>query len=133
MHDPVARGRALIGVRFRPQGRSAEHGLDCIGVVAAAFGLPPSEVPADYRLRGGNAQRIESALRALGFAQVDDDPRAGDLVIVEAGPRQLHLALRTEEGVLHADAGLGFVVERPGEPPWLVLSTWRHQPVTRKE
>ncbi len=133
MSDAVARGRGLIGVRFRPQGRSAEHGLDCIGFVAAAFGLQPSAVPANYRLRGGELQRIEHRLRALRFTKVGADLRSGDLVIMEAGPRQLHLALRTEQGVLHADAGLGRVVERPGEPPWPVLSAWRREPGSREE
>ncbi len=133
MNDPVARGRALLGVRFRPQGRSATHGLDCVGFVAAAFDLPPSEVPAGYRLRGGDAQRIEHELRRLGFARVAHGPWPGDLAIVEAGPRQLHFALRTGTGVLHADAGLGRVVERPGDVPWPVLSAWRHRIGARED
>ena len=40
----VARARALIGTRFRPQGRSAAEGLDCVGLVALAV-LSPGQPP----------------------------------------------------------------------------------------
>ncbi|MGQ0589946.1 MAG: peptidoglycan endopeptidase [Sphingosinicella sp.] len=125
-HDPgatvVARARALIGVRFRPQGRSREAGLDCVGVVAAALGL--TAPPDDYRLRTGSTERILAALRAAGL-RAAPARRPGDVLIMASGPGQLHLGIWTGSGLVHADARLRCVVERPGPPPWRVLSQWR--------
>lgn len=118
----VARARRLIGVRFRPQGRSAETGLDCLGLAAAA--LRVAEVPRDYSLRGGSEARLAQGLAAAGLRPITK-ARPGDLMVMAAGAGQLHLGLFTGAGIVHADAGLGRVVERPGEPPWPVLSIWR--------
>jgi hypothetical protein len=38
---------------------------------------------------------------------------------------QLHLGIWTGGGIVHADARLGRVVERPGMPPWPVIGAWR--------
>ena len=54
--------------------------------------------------------------------------RAGDLVLFRAGPGQLHLGIASEDGVIHADASLRRVVERPGMPPWPELMRWRREP-----
>ena len=117
----VARARALIGVRFRPQGRSCEAGLDCIGLVAAALEAPAQD---DYRLRGGSAARVAAGLRAAGMCPVEDI-RRGDVLVLASGPGQLHLGVWSGEGLVHADARLRRVVERPGRPAWPVLSSWR--------
>lgn len=117
----VARARALIGVRFRPQGRSREAGLDCIGLVAAALEAP---APDDYRLSGGSMARLTTSLRAAGLRPVDDC-QAGDVLVLAAGPGQPHLGVWTGAGLVHADARLKRVVERPGRPAWRVLSSWR--------
>ena len=50
---------------------------------------------------------------------------SGDVLLALAGPGQLHLAIWTGDGVIHADAMLRRVVERPGAPPWPVVSVWR--------
>lgn len=118
----VARARALIGVRFRPQGRSRERGLDCIGLAAAAVGA--TAVPRDYRMRGSSPARLAAGLEAAGFRPVDS-AQAGDVLAMNAGPGQLHLGICSGDGLIHGDAGLGRVVERPGPPPWPVLSIWR--------
>jgi murein DD-endopeptidase / murein LD-carboxypeptidase len=122
----VAAGRALIGVRFRPQGRSAETGLDCIGVVVMATDTDPARVRRDYRLRGADAEAMNGEFEAHGFlrlAPIAAEP--GDFLVVQAGPMQVHIVLRTECGYLHADMGLRRVVEVPGPQPWPVLSAWR--------
>lgn len=118
----VARARKLVGVRFRPQGRSREIGLDCIGLVAAA--LRVEAPPADYALRGGSAAQLDAGLRAAGLRPVAA-ARAGDVLVLAAGAGQLHLAIFTGEGLIHADAGLRRIVERPGPAPWPVLGSWR--------
>lgn len=117
----VARARGLIGVRFRPQGRGAEEGLDCVGLAAAALGI--ESVRSDYALRGGSERALEEALREVGLVR-RSRLRAGDLLVLRAGPGQLHLGIWTGEGLVHADAGLKRVVERPGRPPWAVVSAW---------
>ena len=122
MSAVVAAARGMLGVRFRLHGRGMD-GVDCVGLVAMALDL--GAVPTGYGLRGGRLDRVASLLderlrRVAGRA-------AGDLLLLQAGPGQLHLAIWTGDGLVHADAGLGRVVERPGEPPWPVIGAWRLQ------
>ena len=121
----VAAGRALIGAPFRPQGRSAETGLDCLGVVALAAGADLAAIRRDYRLRDFDPEAIGRALEALGFDPADGPARSGDVLIVAPAPGRLHVAIVTPPGHLHADAGLRRVVEVPGAVPWPILSAWR--------
>lgn len=122
--DVVARARRTLGVRFRPQGRNAEHGLDCIGVVAVAFGM--AEVRRDYVPRSGDTDAVERGLIGSGFVPIASrDARSEDVLLVRAGHAQLHVVLLTPEGYLHADAGLRRVVEVPGHVPWPIASAWR--------
>jgi cell wall-associated NlpC family hydrolase len=118
----LARARALLGVRFRPQGRSATSGLDCVGVVAAAIDVQTP--PGDYALRGGSAARLAEGLAAAGLRRVAA-PAPGDVLVLAAGVGQVHLGILTEAGLIHGDAGLRRVVERPGPPPWPISSIWR--------
>jgi cell wall-associated NlpC family hydrolase len=119
--EVVAAARALVGVRFRPQGRTRETGLDCVGLVAAALQV---RAPRDYPLRGGSPVRIAADLAAAGLRPVDE-MRAGDVVVAAAGPAQLHLGIFTGTGLVHSDAGLRRVVERPWPPPWPIIHIWR--------
>ena len=120
----VRRARALLGVPFRPQGRSRETGLDCIGVAVAALAV--ESVRSDYRLRGGCLRELEAALAEAGLRPARQ--RAlGDLLVLRPGAEQLHLGIWTGGGLVHADAGLRRVVERPGLPPWPVLGAWRKE------
>ena len=120
--------RALVGVRFRPQGRDPLYGLDCVGLAAAALkgagcGL---NVPHDYPGRGGDPLKIVQQIDGVGLMRID--PAAvgeGDVLLMEAGPAQYHLAVRTRRGFIHADAGLRRVVETPGNPGWPVIGAWR--------
>lgn len=127
--DVAARARALIGTRFRPQGRGRE-GIDCIGLAAAALGL--AEARRDYALRGGDLVALEAELSAAGLRPVEER-LAGDVIVLRSGPGQLHLGVWTGEGMVHADAGLRRVVERPGAPPWPVVGIWRSLDCARDE
>lgn len=120
--DIAARARALVGVRFRPQGRDPAVGLDCVGLVAAA--LRVCEVRGDYPLRGGNLDELERELARAGLRRAAGR-KTGDVLVMRAGPAQLHLGIATEAGLVHADAGLKRVVERPGAVAWPVLGAWR--------
>jgi len=120
----VARARVLLGVRFRPQGRSAATGLDCVGLAAAAAGV--ERVRQDYALRGGSLARLNAGLAAAGLKQ-EEAARPGDILVMAAGPAQLHLGIFTGAGIIHADAALRRIVERPGPAPWQVLGIWRFE------
>jgi len=119
----------MVGTRFRPQGRGPT-GVDCVGLVAAALGR--DGVRADYALRGGDLEALAAELAAAGLRGVGM-PAAGDVLVMQAGPAQLHLGVWTGDGLVHADAGLRRVVERPGVVPWPVLSIWREGPSTIPE
>lgn len=128
--DFAERARALVGTRFRPQGRS-ELGLDCIGLVVATFGLDPEEIRRDYRLSGEDRAELEGGL-ARHFRRVPHKwLRAGDVMLGRIGGRQLHLAVRTADGFVHAHAGIRQVVETPGIPEWDLLGVYRRRPKPR--
>lgn len=119
----VTRARRLIGSRFRLHGRDPETGLDCVGLVGLASGKPV-DLPSGYPLRGGDMDRwcawIDRHARRLPTGAL----RPGALVMLKAGPAQLHLGIWTGISLIHADAGLRKVVERAGDPPWPVVAAW---------
>lgn len=117
----VERARALVGVRFRAHGRDPAFGLDCVGLAGAALGI---DAPAGYALRTGDAAHVARALAEAGLRPVAP-AEAGDLLVLRAGPGQLHLAIHGGEGIIHADARARRVVERPGPPEWPLLGAWR--------
>ena len=122
--DCAARARALIGTRFRPQGRIAVQGLDCIGLAAAACAVPADAIPADYRMAGtGHGARLADGLAAR-FRLVRER-QSGDLLLMQPGADCWHLGVWTGDGIVHADAGLRAVVETPGEPAWTVVAIYR--------
>lgn len=114
-----------VGARFRLHGRTPGTGLDCVGLAALAMraGGYAGEVPTGYGLRGGRPADVAAAIGA-GLRPADGE-RAGDLLLFRTGPGQLHLGVRVANGIVHADAGLGRVVERPGPVPWPVIAAWR--------
>lgn len=118
----VARARAACGARFRLHGRTPESGLDCVGLVAWALEI--ERVATGYGLRGGDADAVAMLIAGAGLSRVDRRD-AGDLLLARSGPGQLHLGIWTGAGVVHADAMLRRVVERPGEPDWPVIGYWR--------
>jgi hypothetical protein len=112
----------MLGARFRLHGREAATGLDCVGLIAAALKAGGFEgaVPSGYALRGGDPRpMLDAALRRVN----GDAP--GDVLLMRTGPGQWHLGIRTTAGVIHADAGLRRVVERPGAMPWPIAGAWR--------
>jgi hypothetical protein len=123
--DFAARARALLGTRFRPQGRRPEVGLDCVGLILCVFGLPEYEGRRDYRLRGNHRRELMGALgnrfRRVALTQ----HRAGDVMLLQLAADQFHLGIVTASGFVHADARLGKVVETPGAPAWTIIAAFR--------
>lgn len=122
--DYSERARALVGTRFRLQGRGTE-GLDCVGLAVAAFQMEAHSVPRNYRARGDH----EAAVRAFLCADFRRVPasqlRRGDLMLMRVAADQVHLGIRTDAGFVHADAGLKRVVEAPGMPAWPISAVYR--------
>ena len=121
MNTIEAAALALVGSRFRLHGRDPATGLDCVGVVALAAGV---DAPTGYALRGGSLELVDRVLQESGFFQVLE-AAPGDLVLMQPGPGQLHLGVRTAGGFVHADMGLRRVAERPGQSVGEVLGIWR--------
>jgi lipoprotein Spr len=122
----VTAARGCVGTRFRPQGRVAKVGLDCVGVVliaARAAGVRALRVPA-YTLGGEHDAALAAGLAAAGCRRVAA-PQDGDVLVIAPSARQRHLAIVTPAGVVHAHAGLGRVVEGPRDGDWAVLTAWR--------
>jgi len=122
--DHAARARALVGTPFRAQGRGAD-GLDCVGLIVAAFALPAESVRRDYRLRGAHRSEAEKCLRDHFRRVPPKQLRSGDVMLLQAAPDQLHLAVRTVAGFVHAHAGIRRVVETAGMPQWPLLGVHR--------
>lgn len=122
--DYAARARALVGTRFRAQGRGSE-GLDCVGLTLATYGIDGGAVRRDYALRG--AYRVELERELQRFFRPVKAARRGDLMLCAPAADQLHLAVKTEAGFVHAHAGLRRVVETPGAPDWPVVAVFRRR------
>ncbi len=122
----LAAARVALGARFRLHGREVASGLDCVGLAVLAMRAEGfvGPVPLGYALRTGDAEAARRAIEGSGLERANPE-RPGDLLLVVAGPGQLHLAIAAEDGVIHADAQLRRVVERPGPIPWPVIGRWR--------
>ncbi len=117
----VDRARSLLGVPFRLHGRD-ENGLDCVGLIALAYDCLDI-APTGYRLRNALSPRWDTLLERH-FARRIGQAKRGDIFFCDAGPAQYHLGIWTGQSLIHADAGIGRVVELPGPVPWPVRSIW---------
>lgn len=81
-------------------------------------------MPDGYAMRGGDPRAVSERLDASGLVRAGE-AAPGDLLLCASGAGQLHLAIVSETGVIHADAMLRRVVERPGAVPWPVIGVWR--------
>lgn len=123
----AVRALALAGVPFRAQGRDPERGLDCVGLSLVTYGIPTERVRRDYRLRGDHQREVMETLR-VWFRRISRlQAKAGDLMLLSVTADQLHLAIQTEVGFVHADAGLRRVVHTPGESQWPLTGVYRRR------
>lgn len=107
----------MVGARFRPQGWSPATGLDCVGLVWAAYAVAGRQLvrPVGYPLRGWPRERVEAALTAAGFEPVGEGVCDGDVALIAFDAGQFHLGLMGADRMIHAHAGLRRVVETPIE------------------
>lgn len=123
----------LAGAPFRLHGRDPALGLDCVGVVAAAFARAgvPAEAPRLYALRNAAIHQALAFAQRAGLTDCDGAVEAGDVLLVRPGPAQHHLLIAAERGrFIHAHAGLRRVVAMPGPLPWPTLRHWRYEGLT---
>lgn len=117
----------MVGVAFRPQGHDPATGLDCVGLVWAAYAAAgrPLVRPVDYPLRGWPRARIETGLIAAGFASSGGAALAGDVALIAFDAGQFHLGLIGPASIVHAHAGLRRVVEAPLDTATCAAARWR--------
>lgn len=128
MIDNLIAKRALaqVGTPFRLHGRCAGTALDCVGLVAVAINVQ-QPTPFDYSIRGDFERDVIQFFDAAKFTKCCAAFLDGDIVLVEAAPRQHHLMIAAKNGFVHAHAGLRKIVHTPGEPAWPVIGQWRLQ------
>jgi hypothetical protein len=124
----AASAATLLGAPFRLRGRSVDTGLDCVGV--AVFCLWQNghhcNAPSDYAVRGEFEERVQAFFDAGNFERVRDVSLvAGDILLLRPAARQLHLAVLTLHGAVHAHMGLGRVVLTPLPLPYPGIAQWR--------
>ena len=125
--DHAGRARALVGTRFRPQGRDPRLGVDCLGMLICVFDLAGEPIRRDYRLRGDHRRELEAGFQAYFRRVRPSRQRPGDVLLMRVAPDQFHVAITTERGFVHADARLGMVVETAGRPRWPTMAIFRRR------
>jgi len=116
----------MIGTRFRLQGHDPATGLDCVGLVWAAYAAAGVWLlrPGDYPLRGWPRERVMAALLKAGFVAAAD-ARDGDVALIALPAGQFHLGLIGPASLVHAHAGLRRVVETPLGVNMGAVERWR--------
>ena len=119
---------ALLDTRFRLHGRDPATGVDCIGLLVAAMarGGQMIAVPTGYPLRLRDLAQWLPDPAACGFSAAQGPFRAGDVVMLQPGPAQFHLAIADRTlGWIHAHAGLRRVVREGALPAGTITAHWR--------
>lgn len=117
----------LAGVPFKLHGRDPETGLDCIGLLEAAFracGMPAA-LPTGYSLRTGRWQYLERIASQLGFQPCNLPLSSGDICLLRPSPMQMHFGIigTAPATMVEAHAGLRKVVISPA--PDVLALQWR--------
>jgi cell wall-associated NlpC family hydrolase len=127
-HALACAAEGFLGASFRLHGRDPLTGFDCLGLVLIAMAEigRPVHFAFSYGLRNLEPERFLRLAEAVGFFTTETPFEPGDILLLEAGPAQVHLAIvGVEGGIVHAHAGLGRVVHTPFPLPWPVVRQWR--------
>ncbi len=119
---------ALEGVSFRLHGRDPATGLDCIGLLGAAMARAgrPIPLPSGYPWRLRDIALWLPAPESCGFALASGKVRPGDVIMLQPGPAQFHLAIAARDNRwVHAHAGLRRVVISAELPAGPIVAHWR--------
>jgi cell wall-associated NlpC family hydrolase len=129
--DLALAAQGLVGTRFRMHGRHREHGLDCLGVIAAALreiGMP-GDFPTDYAWRNAHPQRAMALAGQWNFVAVRDAILPGDVILLRVGAAALHFVIAvTGNAFVHAHAAQRQVLLSPAMPEGRIIAHWRLDP-----
>ena len=113
----VAVARSLVGVPYRPMGRT-RAGLDCVGVLVVALkeGLGVEVDPVGYPARPTSSQSFACA-RLYGLARIPGraDLRPGDVALMRWNEQSSHFGIFTGRTVVLMSQFRGRVVETDAE------------------
>jgi len=129
--DLACAAQDLIGTPFRLHGRDPASGLDCIGLLGGAMARrgQPISLPTGYTLRLSDPAPWLPDPATLGFAAASAPVLPGDVVLLQLGVAQFHLAIAAApHGWIHAHAGLRRVVLTPELPEGRIAHHWRRAP-----
>lgn len=128
--EAFAAARTMVGVRFRLQGFDPATGLDCAGLIWAAYAAAGRTLirPRGYPMRGWAGPQIETGLRTAGFGPVQRSAHDGDIALIVYPAGQFHLAILGRASLVHAHAGLRKVVETPLDGTLHDAARWRLVP-----
>jgi cell wall-associated NlpC family hydrolase len=104
--------RDCIGTPWQHQGRLANVGLDCIGlicVVANVLGMDYKD-SATYRRIPHNGE-LEKALNENLIIIDEQSAQPGDIIAMHLDGEPCHVGLLSNYGIIHADYRVGRVVE----------------------
>lgn len=127
----AAAAEQLVGTRFRLHGRDPAGGLDCVGLFAAAMaGIGrPLALPTGYPLRLASADAWLPDPATCGLIPAAAPFAPGDVVLLQPGPAQFHLAIAgSDGGWIHAHVGLRRVVHQAALPTGPIIHHWRLRP-----
>ena len=125
----IARARSMLHVPFLHLGRDA-NGIDCIGLVAYAYGYAADKLPAYPRdpYRNELQQGLNAVLGApvLVYPVQVGSLRPGDVLAMAFGRPVRHVALVAEHptlagalSIIQTDSTLGKVTEHILDAKWL--------------
>lgn len=118
----------LIGKPFRLHGRDPKTGVDCIGLLAVALkrGGQSAPLPTGYPMRLRSLSPWLPEPEACGFTVAEQPFAPGDVIMLQPGPGQFHLAIADRTlGWVHAHAGLRRVVRDAVLPAGAIVHHWR--------
>lgn len=121
----------MIGVPFRLHGRDPAHGLDCVGLFAAALLAIGRRhaLPSGYTLRLSGSGGWIPDPAACDCDHATGPIVSGDVILLRLVPAQFHLAIAAADGGwIHSHAGLRRVVHQPVLPQGEIVQHWRLKP-----
>lgn len=114
----VDAARQSLGTRFRHQGRSAKHGVDCVGLIIVAARSLGYNLQ-DTLVYGRQPQPADFYHYITCNALVEVQAASpGDVGLFDFGAGPQHAALFTPKGMIHAYAPARKVIEHGFRAPW---------------
>lgn len=119
------KAHSLLGVPYHHQGRSDKHGLDCVGLILAAYKPLNREfdIPADY----SSVPRPKTLLTTLQkYCDEVTDMKVGDILVMVPRRQPQHVALYVGDNcIIHSYGEAGKVVKHELTAQYKIHSIYR--------